>query len=886
MKNKKKFKSTLFFFVLNIILVGTIVFTIQNVPFIGAVTFKFDSEENREEITISSEETVLDNTNSVKINEQDEQDFVLDESEIIVKENDCFLGHYFSETTDIFDESDSVYPDQTENNKDNQSNEADYQFTFTGVDGGSIATITGYVGEARDIVLPETATNSSAGWNIPSPVRVIGTSAFNNKQLTSVIIGNNIEVIGNNAFQRNSLTSIVLPDSITTLGSESFQINNLTHVTIGNNITVISPSAFLNNQIEEVIIGNSVVTIESRAFQTNKLNEIHIPDSVVTISASAFYGNQLSELMIPDSVVSLGNSCFSNNNLTNVEVGNGINFVGSQVFAKSPLKTLKVSSEKIEQMKNLFVSSSMNGVSERTILETIDGVVEYSTDTLNEYRVNTVGRNINLNINVPKRYQLGTLNSHLWVEAVPKIEWFKNSVSTGLKASTLTLANVSKSDEGSYYVIVDGTQLPPVEVYIEDYQFNFTGTSDDSTALIIGYLGKEVDIELPSIATNYEDNWRVQSTVTAIGECAFLDKKLKSVSIPDTINILGEKAFQGNLISQISFPDSLIKIGESSFFGNPLEAIYVSWEHLDRYKDILSEKNSMAGISVNKTVLLTEYDFSYLEGTQEEYILNEGDNLTLGIEGKAYETYNDGEISAKWSEFPTNWMQDNTFLENSRNLELNKVTDPNSGIYRIVIGDGNFVTELPEIEITVIPRQDNAVPDTNPENPSLDIIDVNPNIGALSIRYVSNISFGQIEFSKKPQDFRSNKLLDKDGKEMPHMITIQDARERKVRNGWVLTVKQNRNVIEGSELYINPYVNVENSKKFGVSLYMSQLLLNIDSQVVASVKGDGNSYSPGVFSIGLSGSGTDGVRLSLPSGISVGVGRYQATLTWVLLDGP
>ncbi|MCL1991568.1 MAG: leucine-rich repeat domain-containing protein [Spirochaetes bacterium] len=98
-------------------------------------------------------------------------------------------------------------------------------------------------------------------------VTAIGVFAFENSQLTSVVIPAGVTTIGNNAFQNNNLlTSVVIPAGVTTIGSSAFQNNNLT----------------------EVIIPSSVQTIGTNAFQNNNLTEVTIPSSVQTISPGAF----------------------------------------------------------------------------------------------------------------------------------------------------------------------------------------------------------------------------------------------------------------------------------------------------------------------------------------------------------------------------------------------------------------------------------------------------------------------------------------------------------------------------------------------------------------------------------------------------------------------
>lgn len=53
----------------------------------------------------------------------------------------------------------------------------DYTFTFSGTDGNSEATITGYSGTDTELELPSSAINLEAGWSEASPVVAIADSS-------------------------------------------------------------------------------------------------------------------------------------------------------------------------------------------------------------------------------------------------------------------------------------------------------------------------------------------------------------------------------------------------------------------------------------------------------------------------------------------------------------------------------------------------------------------------------------------------------------------------------------------------------------------------------------------------------------------------------------
>jgi tetratricopeptide (TPR) repeat protein len=168
---------------------------------------------------------------------------------------------------------------------------------------GSV-TIVKYGGADTQVIIPAsiggkpvTAIGEKAfeqkqltGVMIPNSVKTIGDNAFLNNQLTSVVFGNSVITIGRGAFYNNQLTSIAIPDSVTTIGDDAFSgkhssdvfiHNKLTSVTIGNRVTTIGKGAFAANQLTSVVIPNSVKTIGDSAFSTDYTYLTRLKDVII-----------------------------------------------------------------------------------------------------------------------------------------------------------------------------------------------------------------------------------------------------------------------------------------------------------------------------------------------------------------------------------------------------------------------------------------------------------------------------------------------------------------------------------------------------------------------------------------------------------------------------
>ena len=87
---------------------------------------------------------------------------------------------------------------------------------FTYYKGPHSVSITGYTGDEKDIVVP----SEIAGL----PVNEIGSSAFKNSNIESIIIPESVTAINSNAFSGASkIVSVQLPQSLVKIGQSAFQ---------------------------------------------------------------------------------------------------------------------------------------------------------------------------------------------------------------------------------------------------------------------------------------------------------------------------------------------------------------------------------------------------------------------------------------------------------------------------------------------------------------------------------------------------------------------------------------------------------------------------------------------------------------------------------------
>ena len=133
--------------------------------------------------------------------------------------------------------------------------------------------------DGTDIIIPSEINGKK--------VTIIGFRAFQNNQLTSVVIPDSITEIWHHAFANNQLTSVVIPNSVTTIGYDAFANNQLTNITIPNSVTTIGEYAFFNNQLKLITIGNGIMYIGLNAFLKDSYSNPNL--SKITIDKSCTY---------------------------------------------------------------------------------------------------------------------------------------------------------------------------------------------------------------------------------------------------------------------------------------------------------------------------------------------------------------------------------------------------------------------------------------------------------------------------------------------------------------------------------------------------------------------------------------------------------------------
>ena len=182
-----------------------------------------------------------------------------------------------------------------------------------------------YNGGGTDVVIPSMINGKK--------VVAIADNAFTSRGVTPITISNTKKVMPSDLYNDNKasvhklvmssptglgITSVVIPSTVKSIGVSAFENNKLTEITIPSSVTSIGIGAFRNNKLTKLTIPGSVKNIGNEAFSSNQLTSITLSDGVTSIGNRAFENNQLIEVVIPSSVTSIGWGAFAKNQGTTI----------------------------------------------------------------------------------------------------------------------------------------------------------------------------------------------------------------------------------------------------------------------------------------------------------------------------------------------------------------------------------------------------------------------------------------------------------------------------------------------------------------------------------------------------------------------------------------
>lgn len=478
---------------------------------------------------------------------------------------------------------------------------------------GSIATITKFIGDSTDVVVPTYINNAI--------VSAIDDGAFQNGMgLTSVIIPNSVQSMGSATFAGcSNIESLTIPfvgakSGVQSTDSEIYSFGYIFGMTEYDNSYCCYQHTKYDNgksRADCYYLPKSLKTVNvsggeilDYAFENcTYIENISVPDSITQIGESAFSGCvYLKSFDIPQGITEIKQETFKScASLVSITVPAYVTTLGYNCFAGCESLTdiaLPDGLQKIETSVFSGCKSLTNIVIPDNVTEILSGVFE-NCESLES-------------ITVPFcSFEWGTYEYSLTY-------WF-NSVNNG-----------DKYDESKYYRATKCSKDPSYGYMESDYALiplclnRVVLTQGESVWGFVG-LSSLTSVVLPETVKNIEDRAFLNCTnlnsinlptnLQQIGAYAFSGcAKLESINIPDSVTEISTGAFSSCYgIKSIKLPNNIKKIeGSVFYYCSSVESISIPDNVQLLGASCFSHCNSLSNISFGNGVdYIGESAFTY-----------------------------------------------------------------------------------------------------------------------------------------------------------------------------------------------------------------------------------------------------------------------------------
>lgn len=452
---------------------------------------------------------------------------------------------------------------------------------------GSVATITKFIGNSTDVVVP-TYINDTV-------VSVIGNRAFENcTELKNITLTDGyIKTIEGGAFYNcTGLTSVVIPDSVQSMGIETFagcsNLESLTIPFVGAKSGVKSTDSeiysfgYIFGTIEYT---NSYFSRQHTKYDNGKIrtDDYRLPMSLKTVNVSggeildyAFESCMYIEnISIPNFITQIGESAFSGCvYLKSFDIPHGVTEIKQETF-KSCVSLISITVPSNVTTLGYGCFSYCESLADITLpdglqkidLHVFDGCKSLKNvvvpDSVTEISPGVFANCESLeSLTVPFcSFEWGTYEYSLTY-------WF-NSVNNG-----------DKYDESKYYRATKCSKDPSYGYMESDYALiplclnRVVLTQGESVWGFVG-LSSLTSVVLPDTVKNIEDR-------------AFLNcTKLNSINLPTNLQQIGASAFSGCAkLESINIPDSVTEISTGAFSSSGIKNIKLS-NNIKKIEDVV-----------------------------------------------------------------------------------------------------------------------------------------------------------------------------------------------------------------------------------------------------------------------------------------------------------
>ena len=467
----------------------------------------------------------------------------------------------------------------------------------------------------------------------------------------TIVIPGTCKKIDNGAFTGMYVSNIILNEGIEELGYSIFMgCSNLKSVTIPGSVKKLPSGLFTSVALQEIILSEGIEEINSGTFDTSKysVKKLSLPGSLVNIPDELLSnGSSLEELILGEGIKEIGNRTFAYcNNLAKLQLPTTLEEIGEYAFYNdgkfdydlSSLNNLKSIGQYAfgycQGITKIVLPSSLENIEQgafyycmgATLIDihgSFDTIPQYAFQNATSLREVYIGDNI-------KTIRSGAFYTCPYLFSVVLGENVE-TISDGAFSSCYFLKLIYNNSElelvpgSSNYgqialyakcIIKEGEDL----TFINDNGFLFEQT--ETSYQLIGYIGSEENITLPTSFKDKDDNVITEFT---INRYAFRNNQtIKSVVIPDSYTEIPDSFFYGcTNLESVTIGSGITSLEYGLFYGSGLKSVVIpdTITYLD--KDVFRYCKSLKSITIGSGIdNIPMYSFAGCESLESITIPN------------------------------------------------------------------------------------------------------------------------------------------------------------------------------------------------------------------------------------------------------------------------
>lgn len=372
-------------------------------------------------------------------------------------------------------------------------------------------TITGYTGAGGEVVIPAEIDNK--------PVTQIAAQAFRVSKVPAAL----------------NITKITIPDSVTTMGNGVFfGCSNLQEVVFPENVSIPSTASMFRDctALQSITVPKNVTALNMYMFQNcESLETISFPEGslLVLIEVLAFKKTAIQEIELPKNLEKIDSQAFEDcKNLTDITIHDKVTLIADNAFNNIPKEQLTIHGI---AGSYAFDYANTNGYTFAAIQEGADLVTTYLQAKIDE------AKGLDPELYTKESYaDLLTAIAH--AEQVLEEATEQTQIDTEIAA------------------------LQGVIDALDPFAFRYQEIAEGAEIAITGFNNPGGAVEIPAAIDG--------KPVTSIGEGAFEDDLITSVSIPAGVKTIGNAAFRRcSQLQTVTFAEgsALASIGDNAFEG-------------------------------------------------------------------------------------------------------------------------------------------------------------------------------------------------------------------------------------------------------------------------------------------------------------------------------